>query len=207
MLASGCGGKAKVQEQDKEEPAGNFEIRLVRADFPTDQNLAKDSKMLITVENAGTKRIPNVNVTVKCPGGGLGGSFMTNTGDQDVADPERPQFIVNRIPTRKPRVNPPLDPAPLERSSAYVDTYPLGPLGAGRTATFKWDVSAVKAGPYQLCWRVDAGLYGKAKAVPASGSLPIEREIEGNVSNAAPKTGVADDGSVTTIPPTDVPAE
>ena len=108
----------------------------------------------------------------------------------------RPQFVVNRIPTRTPRINPPLDPAPLERSSALVDTYPLGPLEPNRQATFTWDVTAVKAGPYRLCWEVNAGLYGKAKAVPVS-DLPQDRlfgVFEGEVSNRAPAARIGEDG-------------
>jgi hypothetical protein len=192
MLASGCG--KSVQEQDKDEPAGAFQVRLLSATFPAKQNLAKDSTMIIEVQNAGTKRIPDINVTVKCPGPGLGGSFMTVTGESDVSDPERPQFVVDKIPTRTPRVNPPLDPAPLERSSAFVDTYPLGPLDPNRKATFRWDVSAVKAGPYRLCWRVNAGLYGKAKAVAASDSPPLVGQFKGEVSNKAPTARIANNG-------------
>jgi hypothetical protein len=192
-LVAGC-GQPKVQEQDKDEPAGNYQVRLVSASFPQKQNLAKDSQMAIAVENAGTQRVPNINVTVKCPGSGLGGSFMTATDESDVADPERPQFVVNQIPTRTPRKAPALDPAPLERSSAFVDTYPLGPLEPNGRATFRWNVTAVKAGPYRLCWRVNAGLYGKAKAVPSPGSLPLTGQFKGEVSNRAPKARVADDG-------------
>jgi hypothetical protein len=192
-LASGCGGGG-VKEQDKYEKAGNYPIRVVSATFPEKQKLAKDSTMEIVVENAGQEPVPDINVTVKC-GKGLGGSFMTVTSEADVADPERPQFIVNKIPTATERRSPPLDPAPLERSSALVDTYPLGPLQAGRRATFRWDVTAVKAGTFKLCWRVNAGLYGKAVAVAAEDStLPIQGEFEGEVSNKAPKARVADDG-------------
>ena len=189
LAVAGCGGGEK---QDAKEPTGSYPVKLVSATFPQQQSLAKDSTMEIVVQNAGQKMIPMINVTVKC-GPGLGGSFSTTTQDTDVADPQRPQFVVNKIPTATERVNPPLDPAPLERSSAYVDTYPLGPLGAGRTATFKWDVSAVKAGPYRLCWRVNAGLYGKAKAVPASGGPPINGEFKGVISRKAPKATIGPD--------------
>ena len=175
------------------EASGSYPVKLVRATFPHVQSLAKDSTMEIVVQNAGQKMIPMISVTVKC-GAALGGSFSTASQDTTVADPERPQFVVNKIPTATERVNPPLDPAPLERSSAYVDTYPLGPLGAGHTATFMWDVSAVKAGPYRLCWRVNAGLNGKAKAVAASGSPPIVGVFSGVVSNKAPKATVGPDG-------------
>src|SRR3954468_24399476 len=192
---AGCGSQVvKGEPQDRAEPKGDFPVRVTTAKFPEKQSLAKDSTMAIVVENAGAKRVPNINVTVKC-GAGLGGSFMTATDESDVADPERPQFVVNKIPTRTERVNPPLDPAPLERSSAFVDTYPLGPLEPGRSATFRWDVTAVKAGPYRLCWRVNAGLYGKAKAVASGNSeMPIRGEFKGEVSNKPPKARIADDG-------------
>jgi hypothetical protein len=193
---AGCGSQVvKGDPQDRAEPAGNFPVRVKSATFPKGQKLAKDSSMEIVVENAGQRRVPNISVTVKC-GAGLGGSFMTATDESDVADPERPQFVVNKIPTRTERVNPPLDPAPLERSSAFVDTYPLGPLEPGRDATFRWDVTAVKAGPYRLCWRVNAGLYGKSKAVASGDSeLPVRGEFKGEVSNKPPKAHIADDGS------------
>jgi hypothetical protein len=182
------------EPQDRAEPSGNFPVRVIGATFPLGQHLAKDSSMEIVVENAGSKRVPDINVTVKC-GSGLGGSFMTATAEADVANPERPQFVVNKIPTATERVNPPLDPAPLERSSAFVDTYPLGPLDPGRRATFRWDVTAVKAGPFRLCWRVNAGLYGKAKAVAAQDSpQPVNGEFKGNVSNKAPNARIAADG-------------
>jgi hypothetical protein len=192
LVVAGCGGG---EQQDAKEPSGNYPVKVVSASFPQKQSLAKDSSMEIVVQNAGQKKIPTISVTVKC-GRGLGGSFQTaipeDTGNE--ADPQRPQFVVNKIPTATPRVNPPLDPAPLERSSAFVDTFPLGPLAPGRTATFRWDVSAVKAGPYKLCWRVNAGLYGKAKAVPSGAGEPIAGEFSGTVSNKAPKAVVGDDG-------------
>jgi hypothetical protein len=193
-LVSGC--SPKEEEQDKNEPAGTFPVRLLSATFPSKQNLTKRSDMTIVVQNAGTKRVPEINVTVKCPGPGLGGSFETIVSESDVADPQRPQFIVDRIPTRKTRQLPPLDPAPLERSSQLVDTYPLGPLDPGRKATFIWKVTAVRAGPFRLCWRVNAGLYGKARAVTASGGPPISGQFRGSVSNKAPRATVTPSGQV-----------
>jgi hypothetical protein len=194
MLAvTGCGGGGK--QQDAKEKSGTYPVRVLSAKFPGDQRLAKDSTMEIQVENAGQKTIPLISVTVKCKAG-LGSSFSTaipeESGDQ--SDPERPQFVVNKIPTATGRQNPPLDPAPLERSSAFVDTYPLGPLAAGRKATFRWDVTAVRAGKYRLCWRVNAGLYGKAKAVAEQGGPPLKGEFAGSVSHKAPKASVGDDG-------------
>jgi hypothetical protein len=203
VLASGCGGgnTVKGERQDNDEKAGNYPVAVEEAEFPLRQELAETSVMRVVVRNAGDQRIPNIGVTVQCKNeeGGQNGSFDRQIAGQAQADKNRPNFVVDQIPgSARPASRQQLDP--LERSNAYVNTYTLGPLGANRTATFEWKVTAVRAGDFRLCYRVNAGLDGKAKAVPASGSLPIEREWQGNVSNAAPKTGVADDGTVTTLP-------
>jgi hypothetical protein len=203
VLASGCGGgnTVKGERQDKDEKAGDYPVAVEEADFPLDQELAKTSTMRVVVRNAGNERVPNINVTVQCKDskGGQNGSFDRQIAGQQQADKNRPNFVVDQIPgSARPASRQELDP--LERSSAYVNTYTLGPLGANRTATFEWKVTAVRAGDFRLCYRVNAGLDGKAKAVPSSGSLPLRKEWQGTVSNAAPKTGVADDGTVTTLP-------
>ena len=194
--------------QDKDEPKGNFPVAVEDASFPLKQDLAESSTMKLVVRNAGNQRIPNIAVTVQCAGSknGQNGSFDRQIAGTQQADKNRPNFVVDRIPgSARPASRQQLDP--LERSSAYVNTYPLGPLAPNRTATFEWSVTAVRAGDFRLCYRVSAGLDGKAKAVPASGSLPIAEEWNGVVSRAAPKTGVADDGkTITTLPAETKPA-
>ena len=209
VLASGCGSTtAKGDRQDKDEPKGNFPVAVEEAEFPLRQQLAESSTMRVVVRNAGNQRIPNIAVTVQCfdTKGGQDGSFDRQVAGQAQADKNRPNFVVDRIPgSDRPASRQQLDP--LERSTAYVNTYALGSLAPNRTATFEWKVTAVRAGDFRVCYRVAAGLDNKAKAVPAEGSLPLAREFVGNVSNAAPQTGVSDDGEVTTIPPTEVPAK
>ena len=203
MLVAGCGGQ---QKQDVNEPRGSFPIAVEKATFPASQKLAESSSLQIVVRNAGTKSVPNISVTVKCPGqgpgeAGGGGGFYYNTAQAGVADPQRPQFVVDKIPTRTPRPVGPLRLDPLERSSAFVDTYPLGQLAPGRTVTFAWDVTAVRAGSYRICWRVNAGLYGKAKAVAAANSThAISGEFEGTVSRKAPIAEVTPSGKVVEVP-------
>jgi hypothetical protein len=111
-----------------------------------------------------------------------------------VADPARPRFIVNRIPTRTPRVYDQGRLDPLERSSSYVDTYPLGSLRPGRSVTFRWNVTAVKSGPFKICYRVNAGLDGKAKAVPPSSGERVTGQFVGEVAAKAPSSHIAEDG-------------
>src|SRR4051812_19337119 len=168
-LIAGCGGGGP--RQDADEQSGDYKVQVVQAKFPDHQALAKRSRMVITVKNVDTKTIPNVAVTVK--------SFDQTKNDPSLADPRRPQFIVNT--------------GPGGGDTAYVGTSALGPLKPGQTKTFKWDVTAVVAGKYELKYAVAAGLNGKAKAVLASGGAPAG-VFTGNVSNRAPKSKVADDG-------------
>jgi len=210
VLLSSCGGGTTVkgERQDKDEPKGNYPVAVEEAEFPLKQELAQSSTMRVVVRNAGDRRIPNIVVTVQCDKaeGGQNGSFDRQIAGQAQADKNRPNFVVDTIPgSDRPASRQQLDP--LERSTAYVNTYSLGPLAPNRTATFEWRVTAVRAGDFRLCYRVAAGLDGEAIAVPAEGSLPIAKEWRGNVSNVAPRTGVADDGTVTTLPGETQPAE
>lgn len=211
LVGAGCGGGSR---QDEDEPTGNFPVEVVTASFPQEQKLAKDSKMEIVVRNSGSKEIPVISVTVECPGtqketdendrsagsggspsgaGSQGGGFNYRTTFPGVADPSRPQFVVNTIPTRTPRNYDRGRLDPLERSSSYVSTFPLGKLAPNREARFVWDVTAVRAGPYKICWRVNAGLDGKAKAV-ASGGSSLTGQFVGEVSDVAPDARIGEDG-------------
>jgi hypothetical protein len=206
LAVAGCGAGPR---QDADEPKGDFPVEILSASFPAKQRLATTSDMAIEVRNPGQKRIPIVSVTVKCPGiarstggsggsasgaGGSGGGFGYRTSYPGVADPVRPQFIVNTVPTRTPRNYDHGRLDPLERSSSYVDTFPLGPLEPGRTATFKWNVTAVKSGSYKICYRVNAGLDGKAKAVPARSGQPISGQFSGVIAPKPPQAHIAQDG-------------
>src|SRR3954466_13802602 len=169
LVVAGCGSSGP--RQDANEQSGNYRIQVVEAKFPDRQALAKRSTMTITVKNVDSKTIPNVAVTVK--------SFDQTKNDPSLADPRRPQFIVNR--------------GPAGGDTAYVGTSALGPLKPGQTKTFKWDVTAVVAGKYSLKYAVAAGLNGKAKAILAGGGTP-RGQFTGTISNKAPDAKVADDG-------------
>ena len=140
---AGCGAGPR---QDADEPNGNFPVSIVSASFPSHQRLAATSNMAIAVRNPGQKQIPVVSITVKCAppastGGGAGspsgtgsaGGFGYRSTYPGLADPVRPKFVVNTIPTRTPRNYDHGRLDPLERSSSYVDTFTLGSLDPGRT--------------------------------------------------------------------------
>jgi hypothetical protein len=207
-LLTACGGSSN-KRQDEDEPSGEYQVEVVSATFPTDQKLAKRSVMEIKVANVGDEDIPNINVSVD--------DFYyredLRPGEEEtgLADPERPMFVVDTIPTRPggPRRDTErLDP--LERSSAYVDTYPIGKLEEGETATFRWEVTAVKAGRFCIAWKVAAGLDGKAEAIVQPEQpekrcrnnqiIDGERTEEptgafaGVISDEAPEARIAEDG-------------
>ena len=196
---AGCG--EAVKRQDANEPAGEYKVQIVEAEFPEVQKLAKRSEMRIVVKNVDTKRIPNIAVTVK--------SFDRRENDIDngaapqVADPRRPVFIVNESPIEGKQALGPGEPSLVDRevdpprgneaAGPYVDTYFLGPLEKGETATFEWDVTAIVAESFSLRYRVEAGLDGKAKAVLANGKAPAG-VFSGVIEDRVFEAGVDPDG-------------
>ncbi|MBV9312127.1 MAG: DUF11 domain-containing protein [Solirubrobacterales bacterium] len=175
MLLSACGG----QRQDANEPHGKFPVAVTKATFPPAQRLADHIRMVITVQNTGAKAIPNVAVTITDPGvGTAGNSFgqLLTTSEANslgLAQRNRPVWIVDRPPglcgfSCK-------SGGPGGAATAYNDTWALGTLKPGKTATFVWAVTAVKPGHYVIQYQIAAGLNGYAKAVLADGSKPIGR--------------------------------
>jgi hypothetical protein len=177
-----CGGG---ERQDENEPKGNYRVDVVRAAFPAEQSLAKTSNLVITVRNAGSKSVPNVAVTVK--------GFDIKLGDESVADPNRPQFVINGDPKEIGGFPESKEAGPEGGETAYVNTWALGELKPNEQKTFRWKVTAVRAGPYRISYSVAGGLDGKAKAVDATGSQP-RGQFAGRVQETPPRTRVADDG-------------
>jgi hypothetical protein len=182
-LLAGCGGG---ERQDEDEPEGDFAVEVTRASFPEEQRLAQSSDLVISVRNAGDQTVPNVAVTVD------GLNFRKT--DPGLADPERPRFVVNGVPREIGGFPEAKDATPLGCETAYVNTWACGPLRPGRERTFRWSVTAVKAGKYRVSYSVAAGLDGNAKAVGASGGGAPEGSFAGNVSDEAPQVRVGDDG-------------
>jgi hypothetical protein len=144
----GCGGSGEMQ--DANEAAGDYEVAISQASFPRRQGLGESSKLKITVQNVGTREIPNVTMTVN--------GLNYRTTEPGVADPERPFWVVNL--------------GPVNGTTAYVNTWALGPLAAGDERQFVWSLSATQAGTRTLEYRAGAGLNGKARAVTADGGIP-----------------------------------
>ncbi|HWH92495.1 MAG TPA: hypothetical protein VNT03_01430 [Baekduia sp.] len=155
-LVAGCGGG---ERQDEDEPSGTFKVDVVKASFSPEQRLADSAVMRIVVRNAGGETIPDVAVTVTSDDDTKGGAgFTTRSSGADLSDPTRQLWIVDR--------------GPRGGDTAYLSTWALGPLAAGRTKTFEWHVTPVVAGTHTLRWHVAAGLDGKAIARTEDGREP-----------------------------------
>jgi hypothetical protein len=153
-VLAGCGDG---ERQDADEPEGTFRVEVAEASFPERQSIAERSTMRIRVRNPDRKTLPNVAVTVETKGATPGAgavSFAQAQNGPRLADPNRPVWI--------------LDSGPVGGTSAYANTWSLGPLESGQTKTFVWKLTAVEAGDYSIGYRVSPGLDGKARL--ASGS-------------------------------------
>ena len=182
LLVGACGSDKR---QDADEPKGKFEVDVLDAKFPRQQKLAKRSDLVIKVRNADSKTIPNIGVTVK--------GFSKRKDDPDLADPTRPVFVINGQPKEIGGFPEAKEAAPAAGETAYVGTWALGKLKPGAEKTFRWSVTAVDAGPFQVKYRVIAGLNGKARAVDANGAPPAG-VFAGTISDEAPNARVSDDG-------------
>jgi hypothetical protein len=171
-----CGSEPR---QDASEPKGNFKVEVTRASFPEQQKLAKRSNLVITIRNAGNRTIPNLAVSVN--------GFDKRSTAADLADSNRPVFVVNGRPASIGGLPEAKEAAPSGGETAYVGTWALGPVKPGDEKTFKWGVTAVKAGPFRIKYTVAAGLNGKARAVAADGGRPVG-SFAGTVSDKPPQS-------------------
>jgi len=179
------GGCASTKTQDQNERGGNFQVKIVSATFPAKQKLAQSSELVIRVRNTGRATIQNIAMTVN--------GFGKRKNEAQLADAERPQFVINGRSQTIGGLPESKDQSPRGCETVYVNTWACGHLKPGAVKTFKWGVTAVQAGPYKLSYRVAAGLDHKAKVVARHGGI-LSGSFAGSVSNKPPVTRVADDG-------------
>lgn len=171
VAAAACGGDDNAR-QDADEPSGDWGIEVVEAKFAAQQRLADQTTLTIRVRNTEDRAVPNIAVTVD--------GLASRSEQAGLADAERPSWIV--------------DDAPRGGVTAYTNTWALGRLAPGETKTFRWKVTPVKSGKFQVNYRVAAGLDGKAKAVAVDGKRPegtfdVDVSREPAQSRVDPETG------------------
>ncbi len=176
VALTGCGGG---QRQDAQEPSGNFPVSVTTATFPSTQRLSEHTRLVIAVRNTGQKAIPDIAVTIcnttcayPAPAGegSSVGAFGFNVDQTGLASTSRPVWIVDRPPGLCGYSC--ASGGPGAAVTAYTNTWALGRLAPGQTATFAWGVTPVKAGRYAVAYAVAAGLNGRAKAVASDGTAP-----------------------------------
>jgi hypothetical protein len=158
LAAGGCGGGASAR-QDVSEPAGTYRLSIVRASFPARQHVAQPARLVLEVRNDGRATVPNLAVTVD--------SFGERSKRAGLADPTRPVWVVDR--------------APAGGTTAYTNTWALGPLVTGRTKRIEWRLTPVRTGTHRVRLRLAAGLNGRAKAVLAGNRSP-QRALVATIS-------------------------
>jgi hypothetical protein len=184
---------------DAAEPAGTFAMQVVRASFPAAQSIARPTKLELQVRNTGTRTVPAVAVTID--------SFDYTERFADVADDKRPVWAVERGPgavASRPVETEEVS-LPGDSETAYVNTWALGALAPGKTRTFVWQVTPVKAGTYTVHYTVAAGLAGKAKArlatgAPVQGQFTVDIAAAPKLTHVNPATGHAEVGQFTAVP-------
>jgi hypothetical protein len=154
---AGCGGG---ERQDASEQSKTYRVTILRASFPSRQRLAAPARLVVEVRNSSKETIPDVAVTVD--------SFSSRSEQADLADAQRPVWVIDRPPEGS--------------TTAYTNTWALGPMLAGETKQFVWRVTPVQPGTHRLRVRIAAGLAGKAKAVLAGNRVP-ERELTVRISS------------------------
>ena len=183
LMIAACGGD---ERQDADEPEGRFPVEVARATFPERQKLAQRSDLVISLRNAGDRTIPNLAVSVD--------GFSYRKDDPDLADRERPRFVVNGVPVEIGGFLDARDATPSGCETSDVDTWGCGPLRPGGERTLRWSVTAVQAGRFRIDWRVAAGLDGNAKAVSVDGGGAPSGSFAGSVSSEPPEARIAEDG-------------
>jgi hypothetical protein len=152
LAIAGCGG----ERQDEDEPRDEFALQVVEASFPKRQTLAEQSTMRIAVRNTDDRELPNLSVTVEtkpAEAGQAAVAFAQSSDDPRLADAARPVWV--------------LDSGPEGGTTAFTNTWAVGPMFPGQTVELEWRLTAVKAGAYTVDYSLSPGLHGKA--VPANG--------------------------------------
>ena len=134
---------------------------------------------MITVQERRPKTVPNIAVTLRR----LRRHSVDNTA---LADPERPVFVINGVPKEIGSFPESKEAAPEGGETAYVDTWALGPLRPGQEKTFRWTVTAVRAGPYKITYEVAGRPERQGQGRGASAAQTPRGLFTGTSSDKAP---------------------
>jgi hypothetical protein len=193
VLLAACGSSSS---SDSNEKAGNYEVTVTDASFPSHQFIGQTSLMKIDVKNTGDETVPALTVTVNVEG--KEGSearipFAIHDPQAGLAGPDRPVWV---LAATYPRLNGSSAPGGAESSNAR--TYTFGALKPGKSVEAVWKLSAVRAGKYTLGYEVEAGLSGEVHAKTSSGARP-GGTFATDITTELPETEVNGAGEIVEI--------
>ncbi len=194
VLLAACGESSS----DSSEPAGNYEVAVTEASFPSHQFVGQTSLMKIGVKNTGEKTVPALTVTVNIEGKQGEGArlpFAVHDPQTGLAGPDRPIWV---LAASYPRLAGSSAPGGSETSNAK--TYSFGPLKPGKSVDAVWKLSAARAGKYTVSYEIEAGLSGEAKAKTSSGASPGGTFVT-DITTELPETEVNGAGEIVEIKP------
>ena len=197
LALSACGGGGP--RQDANEPNKQFPVQISTARFPVSQQLSQHSDLVIAVKNTGGATIPDINVTITNPDYGTAAQSFgqliaaPSPGQPILASRSRAVWVLDKPPG--PCGYSCSQGGPGGAATADADTWALGKLAPGQTATFDWGVTAVHPGTFTVRYEVDAGLNGRAKAVGA-GNQPVSGTFHVTITSKPRQAYVNNSGQV-----------
>ncbi|MBK5232656.1 MAG: hypothetical protein JJE13_06710 [Thermoleophilia bacterium] len=189
-ILAGCGGGGESGAQFANEPAGDYPVEVLAADFPPRQTIAETYNFELAVRNSGDETIPAMSVTINLPGEGSTLAFAYHDDQVGLAQSQRPVWVLEE---GYPKLA-----GTIGRGGAATSnrrTFNFGEVEAGDTAEMIWRVVAVKPGEHRISYQVNAGLSGEAHALDASGE-PAEGVLPSFISAKPILTKIDDKGKV-----------
>jgi hypothetical protein len=195
-ILAGCGGDGDGG-QFANEPTGDYEVKVVSAEFPVRQMIAETYDMKISVQNTGDETIPGMTASLSLPGLGSTLAFAYQDKQEGLAYSQRPVWVLEE---GYPKLAGTVGRG--GTGSANRRTFNFGALPAGETADMIWRVTAVRPGKYEVAFRLAAGLSGEANAVDAAGDTPTGL-LPARISARAIPTKIDENGEVVPLSPSE----
>jgi hypothetical protein len=155
---------------------------------------------VITVRNTGRRAIPDIAVTLLNPRYGTAAQALGTLiaaaapGAPILASRSRPVWVIDRAPGRcgfSCRQS-----GPGGATTSDPDTWALGRLAPGATATFAWHVTALRPGRYAIAYRIAASPVGNVPPALGRGGRPAGGRFRVTISSRPGRPRVTGSGRV-----------
>lgn len=162
-ILGGCGSSS-----GSDEPSGTRQVRVVNAQFPTEQSLGQTTLLRIGVRNEDDDPIPGLTFTISIAGRAGEDStlpFGVRDPQPGLAQPDRPVWVLSE---GYPKLLGSSEPGGAE--GAALKTYTFGALKPGKATEAVWKLSAVRKGTFRLGFSV--GATGDVRLETPDGAKP-----------------------------------